>query len=97
MRRQIEKVLDNLIRPTLQKDGGNIEILDYDMKKKILRLRLMGQCATCPQAINTSDNIVKATLKAEFPDIQDIIVESGLSEEMLQLAKKYLGGSKNDR
>lgn len=93
MRQEIEKILENQVRPALLKDGGNIEILQYDDETKLLRLRLMGQCSTCPQATNTGDHIVKATLKKALPEIKDIIVESGLSEEMLNLAKKYLGGN----
>ncbi|SNS25465.1 Fe-S cluster biogenesis protein NfuA, 4Fe-4S-binding domain [Anaerovirgula multivorans] len=92
MIQEIENVLDKHIRPTLQKDGGNIEILYYNDEEKVLQMRLMGQCCTCPQASHTSENIIKTTLKAEFEEIKEIIVETGLSEEMLQLAKQYLRG-----
>ncbi len=92
MIQEIEHVLDNYVRPALQKDGGNIEILNYDDKKKILRMRLTGQCSTCPQALHTSENVIKAALKAQFEDMAEIIIETGLSEEMLQLAKQYLTG-----
>ncbi len=92
MYNDIQKVLNRYIRPKLQADGGDIVILDFKEKEKHLRLRLMGQCCTCPHSFYTIENIVKATLKSKFKDIDTIVVETGLSEEMLELAKKYLGG-----
>lgn len=95
MQDDIQEVLNQYIRPKLQADGGDVVILDFKEEKKYLRLRLMGQCCTCPHSSNTIENIIKTTLESKFKNIEIIVVETGLSEEMLELAKTYLKGEKN--
>lgn len=56
------------IRPFLQRDGGDIEYVDYIEKSKIVQVRLLGHCAGCPGAQMTLKNIVETILKDAFPE-----------------------------
>lgn len=69
--RLIEDTLECEIRPALQKDGGDIELIDVDGPRVIVALR--GMCAKCQVAQFTLKEVVEAKLR-EFV-ATDIIVE----------------------
>ena len=70
MRNKIEAVL-NSIRPNLQADGGDVELID--VSEGVVKLRLRGACAGCPTAALTLKNGIERILKAEIPEIKQII------------------------
>jgi NifU-like protein len=59
--KQVEKVMDEYIRPMLRKDGGDVEIVD--IKKATVYCRLQGACAGCAKASQTLRMMVEQTLK----------------------------------
>jgi len=59
--KKIEKVTDEYIRPMLQKDGGDVEIVD--IKDTLVYCRLQGACQGCPNASQTLQMLVEKTLK----------------------------------
>ncbi len=93
MLEKIIKVLNDDIRPILNRDGGDVEILDYVEAEGLLRLRLRGQCSTCPLSQHTVESVIKKILR-EKASIEHIAIEAGLSDEMLALAKEILNGGK---
>lgn len=64
----IQDTLDNVVRPMLQKDGGDLELVDVDGDRVLVSFR--GMCAGCNVAHYTLKDVVEAKLK-EFvsPDI----------------------------
>ena len=66
----IEKVLDRTIRPGLQGDGGDLEILDYDKDRKCLLVRYQGACGSCPSSSAGTLMAIQQILKDEYdPEI----------------------------
>ncbi len=65
----VEETIATVIRPELQKDGGDIELVDIEGKKVFVALR--GACSTCMVSQVTLKNLVEARLR-EFvePDIE---------------------------
>ena len=61
MEEKIKAGLDQ-IRPILQRDGGDIEFVEYT-DDNIVRVKLQGHCAGCPGAIMTLKGIVEQVLK----------------------------------
>ena len=59
--KKIEKLLDEHIRPMLQKDGGDLELID--IKEKTIYLELRGACAGCAGAGQTLKFLIERTLK----------------------------------
>ena len=53
--------MDEYIRPMLQKDGGDVEIID--IKDTLVYCRLGGRCSGCPSASQTLKMMVEKTLK----------------------------------
>ena len=70
----ITKVMDALesIRPFLNKDGGDIELVD--VKDAVVYVRLVGNCNGCPMSFSTMTLGVENTVKQFAPEI--IAVES---------------------
>ena len=67
----IEDVLEREVRPMLQQDGGDIELIDVDGHRVIVGLR--GRCAMCKSAGFTLDGLVGGKLR-EFVS-PDLMVE----------------------
>jgi NifU-like protein len=67
----VEKTISDIIRPRLQEDGGDIELVDIDGKKVYVSLR--GSCSKCVASSVTLKNLVEDKLR-EFvePDIEVI-------------------------
>ena len=70
MERRIEKALDK-IRPALQMDGGDVELVE--MVGKSAKVRLMGMCAGCPSAQMTLLYGVERALREEVPELDQVI------------------------
>ena len=60
--KEVENTIDNYIRPMLQKDGGDIEIVDIK-EGNLVYCRLTGACAGCAGAATTLKMTVESTLK----------------------------------
>jgi Fe-S cluster biogenesis protein NfuA len=62
--RQIEEILDRTVRPGLQSDGGNIEVLKLEGKE--LFVKYEGACGTCPSSTSGTLQAIEEILRAEF-------------------------------
>jgi NifU-like protein len=69
--RKIEKVIDETVRPVLQGDGGDIELVDIKEWKVYCALR--GMCAGCQGAARTLQLIVERTLKDQVDERIQVI------------------------
>jgi len=65
---EIEKAL-NEIRPALQEDGGDVEIVSFDEGSGTLTVRFLGHCAGCPFARLTLKQGVERTIKQRLSGI----------------------------
>ncbi len=59
------------IRPFLQRDGGDIEFVEYT-DDNVVKVRLQGHCAGCPGARMTLSNVVERILKESYPEIDRV-------------------------
>ncbi|MDI6642816.1 MAG: NifU family protein [Candidatus Hodarchaeaceae archaeon] len=67
MREKIEAALEK-IRPALQADGGDIELVDVT-KDGVVRVRLVGACAGCPMSTITLAFGIERELKKQVPGV----------------------------
>ena len=68
---RIQAVLDR-VRPFLQADGGDIELLAVEGQSA--SVRLTGMCAGCPSAHMTLHDGVEAAIRAEIPEFDALQV-----------------------
>ena len=69
---EIANSLDQL-RPALQRDGGDVEFVEYESDTGILKVRLMGACRGCPYSQMTLSNGIKKALQQNFPQLTDVV------------------------
>lgn len=69
-----EKVAEalDLIRPVLQADGGDIELVDV-ADDGVVTVRLQGHCAGCPMSQLTLANSVERTLKERVEGVTSVV------------------------
>ncbi len=66
---QVNEVLEKL-RPYLQRDGGDVELIDVE--DGIVRVRLLGACGGCPSATITLKAGIERALLEEVPGIKEV-------------------------
>jgi Fe-S cluster biogenesis protein NfuA len=71
VKERVQKVIDE-IRPALQADGGNIELVEVG-EDGIVKVRLMGACGSCPMSQLTLKRGVEARLKAKIPEVKEVV------------------------
>jgi Fe-S cluster biogenesis protein NfuA len=69
MRETVEKALQK-IRPALQADGGDIELID--VVDGVVKVRLTGACGGCPMSQMTLKMGVEKVLKQQVPEVKTV-------------------------
>ncbi len=69
MREDVEKALEK-IRPALQADGGNVELVD--VVDGVVKVRLTGACGGCPMSQMTLKMGVERVIKQYAPEVKSV-------------------------
>ena len=86
---RIEAVLEEKVRPTMHAHGGEIQV--DRLENGVLYVKLLGQCAGCPSADLTTENLVEMELKSALPDlVRQVVAVQTVSDELWEQAKKLL-------
>ena len=70
MREKVESAL-NQIRPALQADGGDVQLID--VSQGMVTLKLTGACGGCPMAAMTLRRGIEQVLKERVPEVREVI------------------------
>ena len=70
MREKVKAVIQE-IRPALQADGGDVELVDVT-KGGVVKVRLLGACAGCPMSTMTLALGVERILKERVPGVKKV-------------------------
>ncbi len=62
----------NDIRPALQADGGNVELVDVS-DQGVVKVRLTGACSGCPMGMMTLKEGIEKELKSKVPGVTEVI------------------------
>ena len=71
MKEKVQKAID-LIRPSLQADGGDVELIDVSVDG-IVKVKLTGACHGCPMSQMTLKMGIEKIIKTQIPDIKEVI------------------------
>ena len=71
MKERVEEAL-NKIRPSLQADGGNVELIEVTADG-VVKLKLTGACGCCPMSQMTLKMGIERVIKQEVPEIKEVI------------------------
>lgn len=70
MRDKVEAALAQ-IRPALQADGGDVELVD--VTDGVVKLRLTGACSGCPMSTMTLKMGIEKVLKQQIPEVKEVV------------------------
>jgi Fe-S cluster biogenesis protein NfuA len=70
MKEKVEAVLTK-IRPALQADGGDVELVD--VTDGVVKLKLKGACGGCPMASMTLKNGIERILKEQLSEVKQVV------------------------
>jgi len=71
MKEEVQKAID-LIRPGLQADGGDVELVDVS-EDGIVKVRLTGACRGCPMSQMTLKMGIEKIIKEQIPNIKEVV------------------------
>lgn len=71
MRDKVEKVISEKIRPNLQADGGDLELVEVT-PEGVVKLKLTGACGGCPMSQMTLKAGIEKVLKEELPEVKEV-------------------------
>ena len=69
MKEKVNDVLEQ-IRPSLQADGGDVELID--IKDGVVEVELQGACAGCPMSEMTLKMGIEKELKKQIPEVKEV-------------------------
>ncbi|WP_066648745.1 NifU family protein [Christensenella timonensis] len=93
--KKIERVLHERVRPTLGEHQGDIEVVDFE--DGVLKVRFLGKCSNCPSASLTLESTVAEAVREEIPEVTDVVLVTGVSDETLDLARSILAQRRAQR
>ena len=68
---RVEKILE-LIRPSVQSDGGDVELVDIS-DEGVVRVRFLGACVDCPSSEMTLKMGIERNLKQHVPEVTAVV------------------------
>ncbi len=72
MREKVEEVLER-IRPALRMDGGDVELVDVDEEKGIVKVSLLGACGGCPMSTYTLKMGIEQEIRSAVPEVKEVV------------------------
>lgn len=66
---QIRRVVDERVRPELQGEGGDVDVVSID-EDGIVQIRLLGACQGCGSSVHVTTMFVEQIVKAEVPEVR---------------------------
>lgn len=85
---RIESVIEEKLRPQLLLHGGGMETVRLEGSRYVFRLT--GQCASCPSAYLTTEELIRSTLLTEVPELREVVLEQQVSDDLLEQARRLL-------
>ena len=70
MKEKVETILAQ-VRPALQADGGDVELVD--VSQGVVKLKLKGACAGCPMSTMTLRQGIERVLKEQVPEVKEVV------------------------
>jgi len=76
----IEECLEARVRPGVQADGGDVELVSFDGESGEVVLRLQGACRGCPQSAVTLKETILRALQYFIPEVRSVVQEEDTFE-----------------
>ena len=87
---KIQKILDEKINVRLELHGGGASLTSFE--DGVAKIRFTGACASCLTQTDTFDEVVKAQIMENIPEVKDVVLDDNISDELLDFARQILSG-----
>lgn len=88
MEQKIQTILEEKVNPVLAEHYGGAVLTAFE--DGVAWVKLTGSCSGCPSAQQTLEEIVKDIVIKDIPEVQDIRLDTSVSEDLLDFARKLL-------
>lgn len=85
---EIARVVENKVNPKLAEHYGGAMVTSWE--DGVVYVKMTGACGQCPSAQETIENVVKEILMSELPEVKDVVLDTSVSQDLIDLAKKIL-------
>ena len=86
MQAEVEKII-KIIRPAIQADEGDIELIEVDESTGVVTVELHGACVTCPASTQTLKAGIERIMRDRVPGVTEVVEINalGMSEMAVSL------------
>ncbi len=86
MRAEVERIIE-IIRPAIQADEGDIDLIDVDETTGVITVELQGACVTCPASTQTLKAGIERIMRDRVPGVTEVVEVNalGMSETFVSL------------
>ena len=86
MQAEVERIIE-IIRPAIQADEGDIDLVDVDESTGIVTVELFGACVTCPASTQTLKAGIERIMRDRVPGVTEVVEVNalGMSEMAVSL------------
>jgi Fe-S cluster biogenesis protein NfuA len=85
---ELTRVVENKVNPKLAEHYGGALVTGWEAG--VVYVRMTGACGQCPSAQETIENVVKEILMSELPEVKDVVLDTSVSQDLIDMAKKIL-------
>lgn len=90
MEEAVRKVLREQVDPVLSEHFGGSQLTK--IQDGVAYVKLTGACAGCPSAQDTLEEVVKDFVMGGVDGVKDVVLDTSVSEDLLDMARKILRG-----
>lgn len=80
-RADVEAVVE-ILRPAIQADGGDIELIDIDAGTGVVTVQLKGACVDCPASTITMKAGIERIMKDRVPGVTSVVQPGDLDHQL---------------
>lgn len=88
MKKQVEKVINDYVRPYLNAHNGDLDIVN--IRDGLVEIKLRGACSGCPSSDLTVKDLIERALSEHIQDFKGVILSKEVSPELMDMARKIL-------
>lgn len=89
---QVKKILEEKVNPILEEHFGGAEFVKIE--NEVVYVKMIGACGGCPSVQTTIEDVIEQAICSEIPSITRVCLYQGVSDEMLDFAKKLMKGER---
>lgn len=84
----IKELLTKEVRPMVQRDGGDIKLMEWAEADGVLKLKMLGACKSCPSSQNTLKEGIERMLQHFVPEVKEVVEFKNREDNMMDAISK---------